>query len=92
MPITPLPPIPLKAKLQTKDGLLSAPWAQWFREAFTRMGGHNAITNADFTDNSAAIAALETTVSGHTTTLSTHTTQIAALTGIIEGLQLEPVA
>lgn len=40
-----VPPLPYKQLLAGDDGLVSAPWAKWFRQVFERIGGNIALTN-----------------------------------------------
>lgn len=42
-----VPPVPSKTPLTTSNGLLTDAWAMWFRQAFQRLGGGVASSNAD---------------------------------------------
>lgn len=68
-----LPPVPYKIKFTNDAGFLSDPWAKWFRQLFTRIGGSVALTNADL---EADIAALEATTATHTSNISSLQTSI----------------
>ena len=37
-----LPPVPYQARVVDDNGLLSPPWADWFKQLFARSGGHLA--------------------------------------------------
>jgi hypothetical protein len=50
-----LPPVPHREPMLDRiTGFLTPAWAEWFRAAFVRMGGHTASTNAELTSSSAA--------------------------------------
>lgn len=60
-----LPPIPYKVSVSRPDGLLSEPWAKFFRELFTRVGGIEALSNTELAggdDGSSSISSLSTRV------------------------------
>jgi hypothetical protein len=42
-----VPPVPYKAALVDARGLLTPAWAAWFRQVFTRVGGHDALSNTE---------------------------------------------
>lgn len=42
-----LPPVPYQTPVMNKGGALTEPWAVWFRQLFTRVGGFRAKTNLE---------------------------------------------
>lgn len=36
-----VPPVPYNVQMLTDDGIVSRPWAEWFRQVFARIGGHS---------------------------------------------------
>lgn len=50
-----LPPVPYQTPMLDQQGHPTAPWAAWFRQLFSRVGGHVAKTNAELDVNGTAI-------------------------------------
>ncbi len=94
-----VPPIPYKAKLLSATGYLTDPWAKWFREVFSRIGGTTALSNTELEsmqtggvdELQADVDALEVSVANLDSLATTHTTDIASLRLAVDGLGQGPV-
>jgi hypothetical protein len=61
-----VPPIPYKSQIANENGFISEPWSKWFRQMFLRVGGSDALSNAEL---AASLSSLQTSVDDNTTSL-----------------------
>lgn len=93
-----IPPLPYKIPVLTPNGLLSDPWAKWFRQIFTRVGGSVAPSNSELADGQTAqlanvlshVTELESLLATHTITINSNVARIIALEAETSGLNQGP--
>ena len=42
-----VPPVPYKSPIADRSGRVTHPWADWFRQLFSRVGGFSSPSNSD---------------------------------------------
>jgi hypothetical protein len=83
-----VPELPYKTPLLDESGTyLSRPWAGWFRDMFSRIGGTVALTNVELADLSdTQVAALQVNITALQASVVTLSAQITALQSSINDL------
>ena len=90
-----LPPVPYKVAVVNSSGMLSVPWANFFRQLWNRAGGGEALSNTDLEDLQtvsfdsiqAEVDALQATVASLQSTVS-DLSSTSGLDSLNQGRQL----